>query len=136
MHIALRLAVAIIIPACEDNGVAACNEPFDLSRVVRDDEGYLLDPEDWSPGVARSLADEAGIAMTVEHWQIVDLIRQSYGSTQVVPEARKLLRGMKSLLGPERATQRYLYRLFPNGYAQGACKIAGMRKPLKLMLDV
>ena len=128
--------MTIIGPNYGDNGVAACNEQFDLSRVERDDEGYLLDPEDWTPEVARSLADEAGIAMTVEHWQIIELVRQNYESTQVVPEARKLLRGMKSLLGSERATQRYLYQLFPTGYAQGACKIAGMRKPLKLMLDV
>lgn len=29
-----------------------------------------------------------------------------------------------------------LYALFPHGYGQQACRIAGMRKPLKLMLDV
>jgi len=29
-----------------------------------------------------------------------------------------------------------LYALFPYGYGQQACKIAGMRKPLKLMLDI
>ena len=111
-------------------------EHFDLSLVERDDEGYLRDPDDWSPDTARALADEAGQAMTDEHWQIVDFIRESYETTQVVPEARKLLRQMKSMWGPERATRRYLYQLFPAGYAQTACKIAGMRKPLKLMLDV
>ena len=109
---------------------------FDLSRVERDDEGYLCDPDDWNLETARALADEAGLAMSDEHWQIVEFIRESYEQTQVVPEARKLLRQMKTLWGPERATRRYLYRLFPAGYAQTACKIAGMRKPLKLMLDV
>ena len=29
-----------------------------------------------------------------------------------------------------------MYALFPRGYGQQACKIEGMRKPLKLMLDV
>ena len=37
---------------------------------------------------------------------------------------------------PEKATRKFLYTLFPYGYGQQACKIAGMRKPLKLMLDV
>lgn len=108
----------------------------DLSRIERDDEGYLLDPEDWNRDVAQALADEVGVVMSDEHWQIVEFIHASYAASQVVPEARKLLRQMKSMWGPERATRRYLYRLFPAGYAQTACKIAGMRKPLKLMLDV
>jgi tRNA 2-thiouridine synthesizing protein E len=116
--------------------MARYDEPLDLSNIERDDEGYLLDPEDWSDDVALALAAEAGLEMTDEHWQIVEFIRQSYESTQVVPEARKLLRLMKARWGAERATRRFLYQLFPAGYAQTACKIAGMRKPLKLMLDV
>jgi tRNA 2-thiouridine synthesizing protein E len=114
----------------------AADETFDLSRVERDNEGYLCDPDDWNLDTARALAAEAGLVMTDEHWRIVEFIRESYETTQVVPEARKLLRQMKTLWGPERATRRYLYQLFPAGYAQTACKIAGMRKPLKLMLDV
>jgi len=108
----------------------------DLARVGRDNEGYLLDPEDWNDAIAHALADETGIEMSDEHWRIVELIRESFETTQVVPEARRLLQLMKSEWGPERATRRYLYQLFPTGYAQSACKIAGMRKPLKLMLDV
>jgi len=110
--------------------------PVDLAAIDRDNEGFLLDPEDWSPELARALADEAGIEMSDAHWRVIDFIRESYQASQVVPEARKLLKYMKSTLGPERATRRYLYSLFPTGYGQTACKIAGMRKPLKLMLDV
>jgi tRNA 2-thiouridine synthesizing protein E len=33
-------------------------------------------------------------------------------------------------------TRNYVYKLFPYGYGQQACKIAGMRKPLKLLLDL
>ena len=109
---------------------------IDLAVLERDNEGFLLDPDDWSQGVARALADEAKLELTDAHWQVIDFIRTSYEDSQVVPEARKLLRFMKSIWGPEHATRRYLYSLFPTGYGQTACKIAGMRKPLKLMLDV
>lgn len=108
----------------------------DLACIERDNEGFLLDPDDWSPAIACALADEAGIELTDAHWLVVDFIRDSYQTAQVVPEARKLLRYLKSTLDPEHATRRYVYRLFPTGYGQTACKIAGMRKPLKLMLDV
>ncbi len=40
------------------------------------------------------------------------------------------------LSGKEKATRKFLYELSPYGYGQQACKIAGMRKPRKLMLDV
>ena len=53
-----------------------------------------------------------------------------------MPEARKLLRFMRDSWGDELGTRKTLYGLFPTGYGQTACKIAGMRKPLKLMLDV
>ncbi len=108
----------------------------ELSSLERDNEGFLLDPEDWNPRIARALAAEAAVELTAEHWQVIDFIRDSYETAQVVPEARKLLKHLKTTLGPGRATRRYVYRLFPTGYGQTACKIAGMRKPLKLMLDV
>jgi len=108
----------------------------ELAHIERDNEGFLLDPEDWNPGVASALASEAGLELTDAHWLVIDFIRDSFEASQVVPEARKLLRHLKSTLGPEQATRRYVYQLFPTGYGQTACKIAGMRKPLKLMLDV
>ncbi len=109
---------------------------LELAHIERDNEGFLLDPEDWNRGVAQALAAEAGLELTDAHWQVIDFIRDSFETSQVVPEARKLLRHLKSTLGAEQATRRYVYHLFPTGYGQTACKIAGMRKPLKLMLDV
>lgn len=47
-----------------------------------------------------------------------------------------MLKHMEQIGGSEKASRRYLYELFPRGYGQLACKIAGMRKPRKLMLDV
>jgi len=35
-----------------------------------------------------------------------------------------------------KSTRRYIYKLFPYGYGQQACKIAGMRQPKKLWLDM
>ena len=116
--------------------MASTVSTIDLAAIARDNEGFLLDPDDWSPPLARALAREAGQPLDDEHWQIIGFIRDAYARTQTVPEARKLLRFMREAWGEERGTRRYLYRLFPTGYGQTACKIAGMRKPLKLMLDV
>ncbi len=106
------------------------------TTILRDNEGYLLYPEDWSERLAEMLAKEVGVIWDEEHQTIVSFVRNYYDETSTVPEARKVLGFMKERWGQEKGTRKYLYHLFPRGYAQQACKIAGMRKPLKLMLDV
>ena len=107
-----------------------------LETVERDEEGFLLYTEDWSLELAEELAQEEGFALEGERLEIVMYVRDYFENNHSVPEARTLLKHMKKIWGEERATRKYLYRLFPYGYGQQACKVAGMRKPRKLMLDV
>lgn len=107
-----------------------------LAPIARDEEGFFVDPRDWHPGLAAPLAAELGLALTPERLAVVDFVRTFFEENGKVPEARTVLKHMRSLWGPDKATRRYLYQLFPHGYGQQACKIAGMSKPRKLMLDV
>ena len=109
---------------------------FNGQTIEVDNEGYLLDPEDWSSELADEFSREHDLVLTAEHNEVIRFIRDYFEENAIVPEARKLLKHLKQVWGSERATRKYLYRLFPYGYGQQACKIAGMRKPLKLMLDV
>lgn len=95
-----------------------------------------MDPDDWTQDVMIALADELGVELTPARLQIVEFIRNYFEENQTMPEARAVLKYLKNTLGQEIATRKYLYGLFPHGYAQQACKLAGMRVPLKLMLDV
>jgi len=108
----------------------------DLNLLERDEEGFLLDASHWHEGLIGPLAEEADIELSAEHMEIINYIRDYFDNNYTVPEARTLLKHLKSTWGKEKATRRYLYKLFPRGYGQQACKIAGMRKPRKLMLDV
>ena len=101
-----------------------------------DNEGYLLDPTDWTQDIAMSIAEQENIDLHEPHWLIVRFIRDYYEDRQTVPETRHALKALHAHYGKEKATRKFLYSLFPYGYGQQACKIAGMRKPLKLMLDV
>jgi tRNA 2-thiouridine synthesizing protein E len=112
--------------ALEVNGVAL--ETYD--------EGFLLDPCDWNLDVARVLAQSEALEMGDAHWSVVTFVRDHYERYQSVPEARHALKDMQRKLGRDKASRKFLYSLFPYGYGQQACKIAGMRKPLKLMLDI
>jgi len=107
-----------------------------LDALARDEEGFLLDAHDWNPGLVEVLAAEAELELTPERRQVIAWVRDYFEHNGCVPEARVLLKHLVEVWGPERATRRALYRLFPRGYGQQACKLAGMTKPRKLMLDV
>jgi TusE/DsrC/DsvC family sulfur relay protein len=102
----------------------------------RDEEGYLMNAGDWHPGLIEPLAAESDLELSPERLEIIHYIRRYFETNSSVPEARTVLKHMGGLWGADKATRRHLYRLFPRGYGQQACKIAGMRKPRKLMLDV
>lgn len=106
------------------------------SKLETDEEGFLLDPNEWNPDVAAHIARQEGLELTTDVWEIVEFVREHYERNQSVPEARVVLKELGVRHGKDRATRKYLYQLFPYGYGQQACKIAGMRKPRKLMLDV
>lgn len=115
---------------------AALSAKQELAKLPRDEEGFLLDADDWHPGLVEPLAEEAELPLTPERREVIAWIRAYFDQNRRVPEARVLLKHLAQAWGPERATRRALYRLFPRGYGQQACKLAGMTKPRKLMLDV
>ncbi len=101
-----------------------------------DDDGFLLDPEDWDESFAHNTAQISELELSEDHWMIINIIRELYEQSGIVPELRTILKSLREKIGKEHATRKFVYTLFPYGYGQQACKIAGMRKPLKLWLDL
>ena len=112
------------------------NSTLHGTEIELDDEGYLLNTNDWSPQVAELLAREMDIKLTDERLEIVHFVREQFEERECIPEMRTLLKTLRERHGKETATRKYVYNLFPYGYGQQACKIAGMRKLLKLLLDL
>lgn len=101
-----------------------------------DEDGFLLDPEDWDEEFALSVAKDTQLDLNEDHWRVIHMIRELYSTSGVVPELRTILKNLRTAIGKDKATRKYVYALFPYGYGQQGCKIAGMRKPLKLWLDL
>lgn len=108
----------------------------DGRTLETDEEGFLLDPAEWNEAVAEHIAGGLELELTPARWEIVRYVREHFETRGTVPEARIILRMLNERHGKETGTRKYLYALFPYGYGQQACKIAGMRVPRKLMLDV
>ncbi|MCR4377500.1 MAG: TusE/DsrC/DsvC family sulfur relay protein [Rhodospirillales bacterium] len=93
--------------------------------VPTGDEGYLLDPADWTESLAERLAAQVDLNLSAEHWQVIHFVRQWYEEHAVAPSGRDVTAFMKS----QGASRNRLFELFPYGYVQQTCKIAGMKKP-------
>ena len=97
--------------------------------VATDEEGYLVDPADWSDEVAEHLASREQITLTEEHWSVIRFMREYFDSHQIAPDARHVMKHLAELKGTGKAGRNDLFVLFPYGYVKQACKIAGMRRP-------
>ena len=106
---------------------------FEGKEVARDAQGYLLDPADWSEALARCIAAEESITLSEAHWEVVHFVREFYLTFNTSPAVRMLVKAMAQKFGEEKGNSRYLFRLFPDGPAKQATKIAGLPKPVKCL---
>jgi len=98
-------------------------------NIALDKEGFLVDLQDWSRPVAEVLAEREGIALTADHWEILDLLRQFYDEYQLSPATRPLIKYAALKLGAEKGNSPHLDRLFNGTPAKLAAKLAGLPKP-------
>ncbi len=86
-----------------------------------DDDGFLVNPEQWDEDFAEGMAPALGImdGLTPSHWDVLRFIRATYLETGSCPIVHKTCRVHK-------LSFKDLQRLFPSGYQRGACKLAGV----------
>jgi tRNA 2-thiouridine synthesizing protein E len=88
-----------------------------------DVQGYLLHSQDWDEGIACTIAVEEGLPeLTDDHWRVIRFMRKVYAERGDGPSIRQLTK-------ESGVDTRSLYKLFPQGPAKKAAKIAGIPKP-------
>ena len=91
--------------------------------VGLNDEGFFVDPGQWTEDMAPELARREGIEeLTDAHWQVIRFMRAEYLAKGTGPTVRVL--GKTSGVSIKE-----LYQLFTKGPAKTAAKIAGIPKP-------
>ena len=99
-------------------------------RYETDENGYLVNLEDWTEDVAGVLAVGEEIEMTEAHWDLVKFLRGYYEEYQIAPAVKVLTKAIANEKGMDKKeASEFLYGLFPKGPGLQACKIAGLPKP-------
>jgi tRNA 2-thiouridine synthesizing protein E len=97
--------------------------------IETDEEGYLVDRNQWNEEVAKVLAATDNAELTQNHWEVLNFLREYYDEYQIAPAVRVLTKAIGKKLGADKGNSKYLYELFPYGPAKQACKYAGLPKP-------
>jgi len=95
-----------------------------------DAEGYLVDPAEWNEAVAEELASGENIELNDDYWRGRKFMRDYWTEHHIAPDVRHVVSHLaKSLELDKKTAKERLFKLFPYGYVQQACKLAGMQKP-------
>ena len=98
-------------------------------KIATDSEGYLKNLDDWSEDFANVLAQDEGLTLTDEHWQVIHFLRSHYEEHQVQAQVRLMIKHFREQWGAEKGNNHYLHALFPYGGPQKqGNRLAGLLK--------
>ncbi len=89
-------------------------------------DGRLADISQWTPELAQAIAEQDGMSLTPEHWNVINTMREYYQEYNTSPILKLLRRELSRKYGAEHASDQTLSRLFPMGVQYQGTRIAGV----------
>jgi TusE/DsrC/DsvC family sulfur relay protein len=94
---------------------------YDGHQIEVNDEGYMLDSEQWNRNIAIAIAKEEGLELSDRHFEVIDYIREKTRDGEALSLRRIGKSGIVDI--------KELYQLFPGAPLKKATRIAGVSKP-------
>jgi len=94
-----------------------------------DQNGYVRDFSSWNASLAEKIAQQEGIILSDQHWQVINALRKYYAVQKVSPVTRILVKYLAEEFGVDKFNSGTLNLLFNGKPAKLAAKIAGLPKP-------
>ncbi|MCW9088520.1 MAG: TusE/DsrC/DsvC family sulfur relay protein [Gammaproteobacteria bacterium] len=94
--------------------------------IEANDNGYLVNIEDWNEDVAKAIAAAEGVTLADKSWDVINFLRDEYinnGGNQ--PNDRNIVKAMSEKWG-EKISSKDVYSLFPMQPSKQAAKIGGL----------
>lgn len=99
-------------------------------RIALRPDGCLENLAEWTPDVAHALAAKDGLTLVVQHWKVLNAMRDYYATYNVTPVKKLLKRMLKEAGAAALTSDVALDELFPGGVMIQAARIAGVPMPL------
>ena len=96
-------------------------------------QGFLINLDDWDENVASHIAEQDGIKLYIDHWELILYFREYYLENLVNPTMHQML----LTLGKQKDKhfhdlkeyEKHIYKLFPTDPIHELCKLAGLPMP-------
>ena len=85
------------------------------------EQGYLMDMNQWDKDIARAIAAEEGIELTDRHFEVLEYLRKEQASGNPLSIRKVGKSGVVDI--------KEFYALFPDGPLKKSSRIAGINKP-------
>ena len=96
------------------------------------DNGYLVSTDDWDKDVAEAIAAIEGLALTPDHWDVIEYLRDAYfNHNGEQPNNRAMLKAMQEKWPGRKVDNKTLFDLYPGNPSKQAGKIAGLPESLR-----
>lgn len=89
-------------------------------------DGHLQNLNDWTPELAEQMAQNEGLSLTEQHWDVLNIMREYYQEYNTSPILKLLRREISKQYGAERASIDVLDALFPHGVQKQGSRLAGI----------
>ena len=94
--------------------------------------GFLESPDDWDKEVAEAIAATEGLALTQDHWDLIEFLRDAYfNHNGEQPNNRAILKAMQDRWPDRKVDNKTLFDLFPGNPSKQAGKIAGLPESMR-----
>jgi tRNA 2-thiouridine synthesizing protein E len=108
--------------------------PYEVnSRTLEATEnGYLVNQDDWDKDVAAAIAAAEGLALTQDHWDVIDYLRDAwFNHNGEQPNNRAILKAMQEKWEGRKVDNKTLFDLFPGNPSKQAGKVAGLPESMR-----
>lgn len=100
--------------------------------IETNDQGFLCNIDEWSESYTEKMAQQDGIKLYNDHWELIFYFREYFDENQAAPTMHKVVRelGKKNVhFHDQKAYEKHIYSLFPKDPAHEVCKLAGLPMP-------
>lgn len=101
---------------------------YNGNTLEANDNGYLVNQEEWNEDVAGIIAAAEGITLSGKAWDVINYLRDEYfNNNGNQPNERNMVKHFKEVWTDlDKVDAKSLYEHFPMGPAKQAGKIAGL----------
>jgi len=98
----------------------------DGNSIEITNSGFLVNIEDWNEAIAAAIAEDEGITLTQQHWDVINYLREEFiNNAGNQPNNRNMLKDIGKIWG-KKISSKDLYDLFPGNPSKQAGRIGGL----------